>query len=226
MIPMDLSGKVALVTGVGDQYSFAWFIAKALQALMADPWLHTGIDEHAPHVPAKFTTVTSLPDPVLSEYFTMIYSEPVDRVVEDVPGRGEGAYGRGDLVDVQTGAKGLHLIVATFHGIAAMAAAGVNLVVDEVFFDPRVLEAAVDALAQSDVLFVGLQLPLAVAEKRERERGDRGPGGARLFYDRVHAHGIYDLELDTSQHTPLECAQIIQQALAEGHPRRAFQELA
>jgi enoyl-[acyl-carrier protein] reductase I len=32
MIPMDLSGKVALVTGVGDQYSFAWFIAKALQA--------------------------------------------------------------------------------------------------------------------------------------------------------------------------------------------------
>jgi len=29
---MDLSGKVALVTGVGDQYSFAWFIAKALQA--------------------------------------------------------------------------------------------------------------------------------------------------------------------------------------------------
>ncbi len=32
MIPMDLSGKVALVTGVGDKYSFAWFIAKALQA--------------------------------------------------------------------------------------------------------------------------------------------------------------------------------------------------
>src|SRR5947209_491372 len=32
MIPIDLSGKVALVTGVGDDKSFAWFIAKALQA--------------------------------------------------------------------------------------------------------------------------------------------------------------------------------------------------
>jgi enoyl-[acyl-carrier protein] reductase I len=32
MIPIDLSGKVALVTGVGDNQSFAWFISKALQA--------------------------------------------------------------------------------------------------------------------------------------------------------------------------------------------------
>jgi enoyl-[acyl-carrier protein] reductase I len=32
MIPLDLSGKVALVTGVGDNESFAWFISKALQA--------------------------------------------------------------------------------------------------------------------------------------------------------------------------------------------------
>jgi enoyl-[acyl-carrier protein] reductase I len=32
MIPIELSGKVALVTGVGDNESFAWYIAKALQA--------------------------------------------------------------------------------------------------------------------------------------------------------------------------------------------------
>lgn len=32
MIPIDLSGKVALVTGVGDNESFAWFISKALKA--------------------------------------------------------------------------------------------------------------------------------------------------------------------------------------------------
>jgi len=32
MIPIDFSGKVALVTGVGDNESFAWFIAKALNA--------------------------------------------------------------------------------------------------------------------------------------------------------------------------------------------------
>ena len=32
MIPVDFTGKVALVTGVGDNDSFAWYIAKALQA--------------------------------------------------------------------------------------------------------------------------------------------------------------------------------------------------
>src|SRR5687767_4502531 len=32
MIPIDFSGKVALVTGVGDNESFAWFISKALKA--------------------------------------------------------------------------------------------------------------------------------------------------------------------------------------------------
>src|SRR5262249_43943799 len=31
-IPIDFSGKVALVTGVGDNESFAWFISKALKA--------------------------------------------------------------------------------------------------------------------------------------------------------------------------------------------------
>ena len=32
MIPLTLEGKVALVTGVGDNLSFAWYIAKAFQA--------------------------------------------------------------------------------------------------------------------------------------------------------------------------------------------------
>src|SRR5437763_10897727 len=32
MIPLSLEGKVALVTGVGDNMSFAWYISKALQA--------------------------------------------------------------------------------------------------------------------------------------------------------------------------------------------------
>lgn len=32
MIPIDFTGKVALVTGVGDNLSFAWYIGKSLQA--------------------------------------------------------------------------------------------------------------------------------------------------------------------------------------------------
>jgi chloramphenicol 3-O phosphotransferase len=89
-----------------------------------------------------------------------------------------------------------------------------------------VLKAAVDALCDCRVLFVGVRLPLAVVEQRERERGDRGPGGAAAFYDLVHAHGTYDLELDTATASSLECALRIKEALETDHPRREFRELA
>lgn len=39
MIGLDLSGKTALVTGVGDDKGFAWAIAKTFQAMGAKVWL-------------------------------------------------------------------------------------------------------------------------------------------------------------------------------------------
>ena len=96
-------------------------------------------------------------------------------------------------------------------------------------YDARVLRAAVHALAALPVLFVGVRCPLAVAEQRERARGDRAPGGARVFHGLVHAlvatHGRYDLEIDTSTCSPEEGAARIQEALATGTVGTAFREL-
>jgi chloramphenicol 3-O phosphotransferase len=99
------------------------------------------------------------------------------------------------------------------------------VIVDDVLHDERVLRAAVDVLWDLPVLFVALHVPRNVAERRERERGDRGPGGAAAFYDLVHAHAIYDLELDTSVLSPQECALQIKQALHTGYSRQAFRQL-
>ena len=66
---------------------------------------------------------------------------------------------------------------------------------------------------------VGIRCPLEVLEERERARRDRTLGQARLQYNLVHAHGVYDVEVDTSSHTPEECAQIILQRLHAGSPR-------
>ena len=46
-------------------------------------------------------------------------------------------------------------------------------------------------------------------EARERQRGDRLIGLARWQFDRVHRDMRYDLEIDTSIATPLECAEVI-----------------
>jgi chloramphenicol 3-O phosphotransferase len=42
----------------------------------------------------------------------------------------------------------------------------------------------------------------------------------------VHAHGGYDLEVDTSILSPEQCAELISGRLLEGPPGRRFRELA
>jgi chloramphenicol 3-O phosphotransferase len=101
-----------------------------------------------------------------------------------------------------------------------------RLVVERVIYRSQILCAAVQALHTFPVLFVGVRCPLEIAEEWETARGNRARGGAHNFHDLVHAHGIYDLEVDTSLHTPAECASIIKTAMENNHPRTAFQQLA
>ena len=63
-------------------------------------------------------------------------------------------------------------------------------------------------LAAFDLFRVGVFAPL---EARERDRGDRMIGLARWQFDRVHRGVRYDLELDTSAATPMQCAERIRQ---------------
>jgi chloramphenicol 3-O phosphotransferase len=94
--------------------------------------------------------------------------------------------------------------------IAAMAAEGNNLIVDDVMQASDRAEYAA-LLAAFAVFWVGVLAPLDVLEARERQRGDRLIGLARWQYDRVHKGMRYDLEVDTSTAAPLECARLIKE---------------
>jgi chloramphenicol 3-O phosphotransferase len=216
-------GNVVLLNGTSSAGKTS--IARALQEIMPTPYLHTGIDTFM-RLPQWCTTISDGVDPATSDYFLVVYRDGgTARIVEETA-EGQSVHGSGTLAEVRIGPGALKVYAAKYRAYAAVAAAGLDLVVDDVIYDRRVLAAAVDALRDAPVLFVGLFLPLAVAERRERERGDRGPGGAAAFYDLVHAHGCYDLELDTSRLSPSECARRIKQALDDGHPRHAFRDLA
>ncbi|MDY6895676.1 MAG: chloramphenicol phosphotransferase, partial [Thermotogota bacterium] len=60
----------------------------------------------------------------------------------------------------------------------------------------------------------------------EKDRGDRSIGLARYQFDRVHRHGLYDLELDTSVMSAAECVAEIQAALDGKREPSAFERLA
>jgi len=214
-------GNVVLLNGTSSAGKTS--IARALQEIMEAPYIYTGID-HFPQIHQRFHQVSDGINPAAFEYFLLVYGD--GNVRTETPGEnGEISYGGGRITEVRLGPGALKLLASMYRSIAAVSAAGIDVVVDDVIYDQRVLRSAVDALIDAPVLFVGLRLPLAVAEQRERDRGDRGPGGAAAWHELVHAHGVYDLELDTSVATPLECAQQIKAALESGQPRRAFPQL-
>ena len=215
-------GNVVLLNGTSSAGKTS--VALALQEIMPTPYVYTGID-HTPRVHRKFSTVSDGIDPAASEYFLLVYGGGSVRT-ETVHEDGTTVYSGGPITEVRLGPGALTLLAGMYHSIAAFSAAGVDVIVDDVIYDRRVLAAAVDAMRHCPVLFVGLRLPLAEAERRERARGDRGPGGAAAWYDLVHAHARYDLELDTSRLSPLACAHQIKTALENGHPRHAFRQLA
>ena len=122
--------------------------------------------------------------------------------------------------DVVPGPLGLGMIKASQAYWAACAGAGLDQVIDDVWLVPDQPAGLQDALVAANTLWVGVHCPLASAEQREAERGDRIAGTVRGQYGLVHTFRKYDVDVDTSVATPQECAQAILAALdARSGPR-------
>ncbi|WP_023587553.1 chloramphenicol phosphotransferase CPT family protein [Streptomyces thermolilacinus] len=115
---------------------------------------------------------------------------------------------------------------AGFHrAVAGMAAAGNNVVVDHVLSEEWRLLDCLDLFDARDVVLVGVRCSPEELQRRERERGDRPAGLAARQLQRVHAHGLYDIECDTTTVSPLDCARRISAFLPRRPQPTAFQQL-
>lgn len=113
-----------------------------------------------------------------------------------------------------------------FHrAVAGMAAGGNNVVVDHLFSERWRLDDCLALFPPKDVVLVGVHCPLPELERRELARGDRRPGMAARQFAQVHAHGVYDIEVDTSLASPLECAEQIKKFLPARPTPTAFEQL-
>ena len=107
-----------------------------------------------------------------------------------------------------------HTLFSGMHqAIAALSRSGNNVLVEPVW-----LRQLAELLADLPAYLVGVVCPLAVLEQRERWRKDRTLGQARAQYPVVHAHCLYDLEVDTSCHNPIECATQVVERVKNGTP--------
>lgn len=123
------------------------------------------------------------------------------------------------------GPLGRRLFSGMHHAIAALARAGNHLLADHVLVEPGWVRECAELLSDLPAHLIGVRCPLEVVEQRERERGDRTLGQARKQFDLAHAHGIYDLEIDTSLASPEACAAQIREYLAAGAQPTALRRL-
>ncbi|MFE0464676.1 chloramphenicol phosphotransferase CPT family protein [Kitasatospora sp. NPDC058965] len=123
-------------------------------------------------------------------------------------------------------AGALRRMRAGFHrSVAAMAAAGNDVVVDHVLSEPWRLPDCLAVLPPEQVVFVGVHCPLHELARRELARGDRQVGTAAQQFPLVHAHGDYDLECDSSTASPREIAERIRAFLPHRPTPTAFGRL-
>ena len=183
-------------------------IVKALQEIMEGFYIGTGIDHFLDAAPDKIHTSSDGTNPSTFEGFLWVHPNGDTQVSE-----------------IRVGPVAFHLWAGMHAAVAALAAIGNDVIIDDVIFDSRVLKAAVNTLHDFNALFVGVRCPFEVAEQREQARGNRTQGLVKAHYDLVHSHGIYDFEVDTSTLTAMECAIQIKDRLQNGTPPDALQRL-
>jgi chloramphenicol 3-O phosphotransferase len=201
---MTVPGQIVILNGVPRSGKSA--IAKAIQDGLDGTWLSLGVDASMRSTPERFQPGIGLRPggerPDLEELVTVLYA-------------------------------------ALYESVAAHARIGVNVVVDvghhEFYSKPlHILRDSARRLNGLPVLFVGVRCPIdAIWQRREQTWGQKREtadetllAAVERWQSATHAHGAYDLEIDTSVLTPVQSAQIISNRLAGGPPGTALERLA
>jgi len=202
-----MSGDIIFLNGTSSAGKST--LAKALQTELNAPYLHTGIDHFMQALPKDSVMLSDVKPEAM----------PTDKLAVAV-------FQNNRMVAIYSGLLNRRLREGLYRSVAALADSGINVIVDDVLFEPWMVETAVSILASYTPLFVRVYCPLSVAEAYEKKRRDRALGGAALFYDPVYAIKPYDLEVDTSKHDPAACAQIIHGTIKNKTPRTAFHQMS
>lgn len=190
-------GRIVLLNGSSSAGKTT--LARALQLQRREPWFHLALDQFRDGMPPAYRGLNSPP------------GTPGARGLNVVPMAHQGrAVTRIEFGDVgRRMLRGMHLAIRAF------ADAGNNVVVDDLFLDDTTLDDYLHTLSRHWVLFVGVRAPLSVVNAREASRAGRFPGTATSHFEAVHAHGDYDLEVDTSRVSAEQGARIISERLDE-----------
>lgn len=103
---------------------------------------------------------------------------------------------------------------------------GLNVIMDTVIDNDKWFNDFYDLLSDHPILFVGVRCSKEELTRREQSRGDRMIGLAHSQFDNVYSYNEYDLEVNTEQFSPAECAEKILSYIKSDLEYSAFKKLS
>jgi chloramphenicol 3-O-phosphotransferase len=220
-----LTGQIIIVSGTSGSGKST--TCELLAKRAEDFWLLYGIDHFmSATFPAKF----GHHGPRSREG---IYAHPVDESNPDGPLRWS------------FGENGTRAIRSMHEWVAGAAREGCNIILDHLMMlDPPVIQDCIWRMQDLPVLFVSLKPPYEVLMERVASRKmDKKLPAAEFFagdavqraveklnrlrpwfYQAVYANDCYDIEIDTTKHTPEEVCDLVEKRLLQGQGT-AFEKL-
>lgn len=128
-------------------------------------------------------------------------------------------------VSVAMGEAAMRMQRGFHRSVRACVDVGLKVVVDDVLIDEQLLPDWLEVLSGVDVFFVGVHCDLEELEMRERARRNRSNGVVRGQWRLVHAHGLYDLEIDSTATPASRLAGAVIEGLGTRPSPSAFEQL-
>jgi chloramphenicol 3-O phosphotransferase len=205
--------KPTIILLLGPSSAGKTTLAKALQDLLDQPFLHTQID----------VVMKMLPKRCLDD-------EP-HSLADDTPPAHGGFWWQRDADQpcapllTRIGPFGERMILAAHRAVRAFADGGFNLIVDDVIYRRAWIADYAELLGHCQVLLVAVRCGRAELERREAARGDRRIGQSRGDLTIIYDLPCYDLQVDTENATPEACAEVIRTRLRAAAPFQAWQQV-
>lgn len=186
---MKPPGKVIIINGGSSAGKTT--MALEFQDLMDEPWFLLGIDMFWFTMPPKEIDLERV-SPKFYEWCSETTPEglPYFRILP------------GELLN--------ECMLARYKAMAAYLERGLNVIADEVLWSRDWLLESLRVLRPFDCYYVGVHCSDEELRRREIQRSDRYLGWARGSHLYAHKDAIYDLNIDNTEKTPLECALAIQ----------------
>ena len=103
---------------------------------------------------------------------------------------------------------------------------GLNVIVDTVIENDKWFNECHDLFFDQPTLFVGVICSKEELIRREQTRGDRNIGLAASQFSKVYCIEEYDLEVNTEEMNPIECAEKILSFIKSNKEYSVFKKLS